>query len=201
MATPMVSNELEPVIQAGKVAELQRSAEITILDVRSPVEFEAVHIPGSYNLPLDQLLEHRHELRGLEQPMVLVCRSGARARQAELLLREIGLWQLSVLDGGLQAWERAGLDLGRGRQHWSLERQVRAIAGSLVLIGTLGSLLVWPPLIFLAAFVGAGLLFAGLTDTCLMGMLLSHLPYNQGAASDVKTVIAQLKGERRTLSG
>jgi hypothetical protein len=120
----------------------------------------------------------------------------ARARQAELLLREIGLWQLSVLDGGLQAWERAGLELVRGRQRWSLERQVRAVAGSLVLLGTLGSLLVWPPLIFLAVFVGGGLLFAGLIDTCLMGMLLLRLPYNQGATCDLPSVVAQLKGER-----
>lgn len=196
MATSMMSNEIPAAIQAAEVAELERSAGIKLLDVRSPAEFEAVHIPGSYNVPLDRLLEHRQELRGLEQPMVLVCRSGARARQAELLLREIGLWQLSVLDGGLQAWERAGLELVRGRQRWSLERQVRAIAGSLVLLGTLGSLLIWPPLIFLAVFVGAGLLFAGLTDTCLMGMLLSRLPYNRGATCDLPRVLAQLKGKR-----
>jgi rhodanese-related sulfurtransferase len=197
MATSMISNEIPAAIQAVEVAELVRSAGIKILDVRSPAEFEAAHIPGSYNVPLDRLPEHRHELRGLEQPMVLVCRSGARARQAELLLREIGLWQLSVLDGGLQAWERAGLELVRGRQRWSLERQVRAVAGSLVLLGTLGGLLAWPPLVFLAVFVGAGLLFAGLTDTCLMGMLLLRLPYNRGATCDLPSVMAELKGERR----
>ena len=197
MATSMISSELPAAIQAGEAAELVRSAGLKILDVRSPAEFEAVHIPGSYNVPLDQLPERRHELRSLEQPMILVCRSGARARQAELLLREAGLWQLSVLDGGLQAWEGAGLELVRGRRRWSLERQVRAIAGSLVLVGTLGGVLVWPPLIFLAMFVGAGLLFAGLTDTCLMGMLLLRLPYNRGATCDVPSVMAKLKGERR----
>ena len=197
MATSIVSNELPASIQAGEVAGLVRSAGLKILDVRSPAEFEAVHIPGSYNVPLDRLPEHRHELRSLEQPMILVCRSGARARQAELLLREAGLWQLGVLDGGLQAWERAGLELVRGRRRWSLERQVRAVAGSLVLVGTLGGVLVWPPLIFVAMFVGAGLLFAGLTDTCLMGMLLLRLPYNRGASCDVPSVMAKLKGERQ----
>jgi rhodanese-related sulfurtransferase len=196
MATARVSNELPATIQAAELAELKRSAGLKILDVRSPAEFEAVHIPGSYNLPLDQVSEHRAELRGLEAPMVLVCRSGARARQTELLLSEIGLWQLSVLDGGLQAWERAGLELVHGRPHWGLERQVRAVAGTLVLLGTLSSLLVWPPLIFLAVFVGGGLLFAGLTDTCLMGMLLLRLPYNRGATVDLPSVMAQLKGER-----
>jgi rhodanese-related sulfurtransferase len=196
VATSKVSNELPPAIPAAEVARLKASTGLKIVDVRSPAEFEAAHIPGSYNVPLDQLPERRDELRSLEGAVVLVCRSGARARQAELLLREIGLWQVHVLDGGLEAWERAALDLVRGRQRWSLERQVRAIAGSLVLLGTLGSLLVWPPLILLAVFVGAGLLFAGLTDSCLMGMLLLRLPYNQGVTSDVASVMAQLKEER-----
>jgi len=64
------------------------------------------------------------------------------------------------------AWNRAGFAVSRGRQVWSIERQVRAIAGALVLIGVLGSLLLWQPLIYLGLLVGAGLLFAGLTDTC-----------------------------------
>jgi rhodanese-related sulfurtransferase len=174
-------------------ALLESGAELKLLDVRTSAEFESAHIPGSYNVPLEQLPEHRGELLGIGAPIVLVCRSGARARQAELQLREIDLPRVRILDGGLQAWEAAGLAVRRGRQHWSLERQVRAIAGTLVLVGTLGSLLVWPPLIFLAAFVGTGLLFAGLTDTCLMGMLLLRLPYNQGATCDVAGVMAQLK--------
>jgi rhodanese-related sulfurtransferase len=191
----MVSSELPPALRARDVAELMRSgAGVKVLDVRSPAEFEAAHIPGSFNVPLDQLPDHRAALRELDAPMVLVCRSGARARQAEMLLREIGLWRLHLLDGGMADWEATGLELERGRQHWSLERQVRMIAGSLVLLGTLGSLLVRRPLIVLAIVAGAGLLLAGVTDTCLLGKLLLRLPCNRGATCDVASVVAQLRG-------
>lgn len=183
-------------IQAVEVDDLLRQGRgMKLLDVRTPAEFESAHIPGSYNVPLDQLPEHRDELRGVGTPMVLVCRSGSRARQAERLLRETGPLRVHVLEGGLEAWKTAGLAVNRGRQRWSLERQVRAIAGTLVLIGTLGSLLIWPPLIAIAILVGGGLLFAGLTDICLMGMLLLRLPYNRGAACDVAGVLARLKEE------
>jgi rhodanese-related sulfurtransferase len=193
MSRSRVTSGLPPVLQPGEVAELQGSDRLKILDVRSPIEFEAAHIAGSFNVPLDQLPEYRAELREVDSPLVLVCRSGTRAREAELLLREAGLEQVRVLEGGLLAWESSGLELMRGRQRWSLERQVRAIAGGLVLLGTLGSLLVWPPLIYLAVFVGGGLVFAGVTDFCMMARLLSRLPYNRGATSDAAEVIARLR--------
>ena len=185
---------LPPVIQPAEVAHLlNEGADVKIVDIRAPAEFEAVHIPGSYNLPLDQLPEHAKELRGrVGAPIVLVCRSGERARQAEMLLSEAEVPRLHVLDGGLVAWDQAALQVQRGRARWSIERQVRAIAGSLVLIATLGSLLVWPPMIFLAVFAGAGLLFAGLTDTCVGAMLLSRLPYNRGPSRDVAKVIGDI---------
>ncbi|MBI3966245.1 MAG: rhodanese-like domain-containing protein [Chloroflexi bacterium] len=171
-----------------------------ILDVRTPGEFESAHIPGSYNVPLDQLAEHRYEIRaGVDTPIVVVCRSGMRARQAEQLLREADLTQLHVLDGGLAAWESAGLDIRKGRTRWSLERQVRAAAGALALLGGLGSLFVWRPLIAIPTFVGAGLLFAGVTDTCTMGRLLARLPYNRDATCDVASVVAELTGKPPTV--
>jgi rhodanese-related sulfurtransferase len=197
LETPTRVGTLPPAMPAGELAHLLNAgAGLKILDVRGPAEFEAAHIPGSDNLPLDQLPEHGRELRGgLGAPIVLVCRSGARARQAEMLLAESDVPQLHVLEGGLAAWEQAGLPVTRGRARWSLERQVRAIAGALVLLGTLGGLLVWPPLLYLALVVGAGLLFAGLTDTCMLGMLLLRLPYNRGATCDVASVLARLKAE------
>jgi rhodanese-related sulfurtransferase len=193
MTMTHVSSELPAAIGPRDAAELLRAGDAKLLDVRSPAEFESAHIPGSYNVPLDQLPEHGAELRDLQQPVVLICRSGNRARQAEMLLRESGLPLVHVLEGGLEAWQSTGLDVRRGRQMWSLERQVRAIAGGLVLLTTLGGLLVWQPLILLATFVGAGLLFAGVTDTCLMGMLLLKLPYNQGASCDISAVVSELK--------
>lgn len=189
--------DLPPIIESSELAQVLREGrDLRLIDVRTPAEYASVHIPGSYNVPLDQLAEHRTELAALDVPVVLVCRSGNRARQAEALLREVDFSPLHVLAGGVSAWEQAGLPLRRGRTAWSIERQVRAIAGALVLLGTLGSLLVWQPLIYLALFVGAGLLFAGLTDTCMMGMLLMKLPHNRAATCDVKAVVDELVGTR-----
>ncbi|MCC6180166.1 MAG: rhodanese-like domain-containing protein [Chloroflexi bacterium] len=184
---------LPPAVYAADLDALRRQgADVRVIDVRTPAEFETAHIPGSYNVPLDQLSEHCAELVGIGAPVVLVCRSGNRARQAEATLKDAHMPRVHVLDGGVMAWQQAGLSLIHGRQTWSLERQVRAIAGGLVLLGTLGSLFVWPPLIYLAVFVGAGLLFAGLTDTCAMGMLLARMPWNRGAACDVSGAVACL---------
>jgi rhodanese-related sulfurtransferase len=187
------SNDLPLTIQGPELAELQRDGRnVRLIDVRSPAEYASVHIPGSYNVPLDQLGEHRAELRVLDAPIVLVCRSGNRARQAETLLRDVDGSGLHILDGGVVAWEQAGLPVNRGRSVWSLERQVRGIAGALVLLGTLGSVLIWQPFIYLSMFVGAGLLFAALTDTCMMGMLLMRLPFNRAVTCEVKQIVGQL---------
>lgn len=188
------SPTLPPVVAPHAVAPLiEQGADIKLIDVRTPAEFESAHIPGSYNVPLDQLPEHREELRSrLNGPAVLVCRSGARARQAEQVLREVDLPALHVLDGGLSAWEQAGLPTNRGRQRWSMERQVRGIAGGLVLTGVLGSAIAWPTLKWLAAFVGGGLLFSALTDTCGMAAVLGRLPWNRAATCDVGATLTRM---------
>jgi rhodanese-related sulfurtransferase len=164
-----------------------------ILDVRSPVEFETVHIPGSYNVPLDTLREHREDLaRHLDDHVVLVCRSGMRAQQAEQAFAGVGLPNVHVLEGGVTAWESDGGEVTRGEARWDLERQVRLVAGGIVLAAGLGSLAV-PRLKWLATGVGAGLVTAAVTDTCMMGLALSKLPYNRGAGScDIDAVIAEL---------
>ncbi|MCF6524235.1 rhodanese-like domain-containing protein [Streptomyces sp. JJ36] len=168
-----------------------------LLDVRSPAEFEAAHIPGSYNVPLDTLREHREELtRHLDTDVVLVCRSGNRAGQAERALAEAGLPGLSVLEGGMTAWEKAGGATNRGRERWDMERQVRLVAGSLVLAGALGSFLV-PGLQALSAFVGGGLAFAALTNTCAMGVALSRMPWNRTPSYDPHKAVMQLADSGR----
>jgi len=144
-----------------------------MLDVRTPAEFETAHIPGSYNVPLETLREHRAELLGhLDEQVVLVCRSGRRAVQAEGALAEAGLPNLRVLDGGMLAWQASGAPVTRGRPRWELERQVRLVAAAL----------------------GAGLAVAAVTDTCAMGALLAKLPYNRGPRQDITTVLARLGG-------
>lgn len=182
-------------ISPEEAIELQRDGA-RILDVRTTGEFESVHIPGSYNVPLDLLSEHRDELtRSVEAPVILVCASGMRAKQADNALRDAGFASLTVLEGGINGWEQRGHEVVRGQQRWSLERQVRLVAGSLVVAGALGGLFVWPPLTLLSLFVGSGLTFAGITNTCGMAMLLSKLPYNKGARCDVRQVISQLSIE------
>lgn len=167
-----------------------------LLDVRTPAEFETGHIPGAYNVPLDTLREHREELRRhLDQDVVLVCRSGNRAEQAEKALAEVGLPGLRVLDGGMVGWAASGAPVRRGRQTWDLERQVRLTAGAIVATSVLGSTL-FPPLKWVAAGIGSGLVFASVSNTCAMGLLLSRMPWNQGVAScDVDEVVEAL-GER-----
>lgn len=171
---------------------LAAGADVRLLDVRTPAEFGTAHISGSYNVPLDTLAEHSAELhRSLEVPVVVICRTGNRAKQAEARLAAAGMSNLHVLDGGIVAWESGGHDVVRGKEAWALERQVRLVAGSIVLAGIVGSLR-WPKLRFVSGGVGAGLTFAALTDTCAMGMALSKLPYNRSRSCDVDQVVAAL---------
>ena len=165
-----------------------------VLDVRTPGEFETAHIAGAYNVPLDLLREHREEIiKHLDEDVVLVCRSGQRAAQAEETLRGAGLGNVHILDGGITAWEARGFAVNRGAQRWDLERQVRLVAGSIVLSSILASVAV-PKAKWLAAAIGGGLTFASLTNTCAMGMALSKLPYNRGATCDAPTIVSQLVG-------
>jgi rhodanese-related sulfurtransferase len=172
--------------------ETQEGGGVHVLDVRTPGEFETAHIPGSYNLPLDQLREHGQALSASPTPLVLVCRTGSRAREAQVLLHSAGREGIDVLDGGVAAWEQAGLPVVRGRARWSMERQVRGVAGGLVLASALGGLFVHRPLGVLAAAVGGGLIYSAITDTCGMAALLGRLPYNRGASCDVRQTLAAL---------
>ncbi|WP_229402330.1 rhodanese-like domain-containing protein [Micromonospora okii] len=192
MTTPTTLDAatLRELIAAGRAPRL--------LDVRTPGEFEAVHIPGAYNVPLDQLRENAGRLREhLGDEAVFVCRSGARATQAAQALAAAGLPHPRVLDGGMLAWQATGASVDRGRPRWDLERQVRLVAGSIVLAGVVGSVFV-PGLKWVAGAVGGGLTVAALTDTCAMGMLLSKLPYNRGASCDLDTVVGRLRDEAGT---
>jgi rhodanese-related sulfurtransferase len=169
-------------------------AQLWILDVRTPAEFETAHIDGSYNVPLDVLKDHGSEVAerlDQGQDVVLVCRSGQRATQAAELLRSTGVPGGSVLENGITDWEGRGFEVNRGVQRWDLERQVRLVAGSIVLSSVLGSVAV-PRLKWLAAAIGAGLSYAAISNTCAMGTALSKLPYNRGADTDAETVLSRL---------
>ncbi len=163
-----------------------------VLDVRTPGEFETTHIAGSYNVPLDLLREHRDEIRShLDDQVVLVCQSGQRAAQAEDALRTAGLGNVHILDGGIGAWETQGFAVNRGARRWDLQRQVRFVAGTIVALSILASILI-PGFKWVAFVMGAGLSITAVTNTCLMGMMLAKLPYNRGPACDAESVVAQL---------
>ena len=151
-----------------------------LVDVRSAAEFAAGHIPGAINIPLEQF-ESRLDDLSREAQLVLICQRGPRARMAAGLLD--GRRRSAVLEGGTSAWSAAGLPLVRSvKTRWALERQVRLIAGMLVFTGAALALLVDPLWVVLSGFIGLGLMFAGLTDLCLMGSLLGRMPWNRAAA-------------------
>ncbi len=179
---------LRPLVTAGGGPQ--------IIDVRTPSEFETAHIPGSVNLPLDVLREHRDELvQHLDEQAVLVCRSGQRATTARQAMAAAGLPNPRILQGGITAWQSAGVPVRTGRARWDLERQVRLVAGSIVLAAVLASL-AFEPAKWIAAFIGAGLTVAALTNTCAMGMLLAKLPYNRGPRTDLDAIVAALADSR-----
>lgn len=156
------------------------------IDVRSAGEYGSGHIPGAVNIPMDQIEARVDDLLP-NVPIVLVCQAGKRARMVAGLLEPCRS-DVTVLDGGTEAWHRAGLPLVTSvKSRFSLERQVRLIAGILVLIGVVLSLAINRNWIYLAAFVGVGLTFAGLTDMCLMAGLLLRMPWNQARTGPSKT--------------
>jgi rhodanese-related sulfurtransferase len=149
--------------------------------VRTPAEFREVHIPGSVNIPLADLGRFAPELKAQAagKEVILSCRTGRRATAAfEQLLNE-GVTECRVLEGGITSWVEAGLPVNRGRQAISIERQVRMVAGALVAAGSTLSALVSPWFMVIPTVVGIGLVVAGITDTCAMGMLLARLPWNR----------------------
>ena len=192
---------IPPVVHPAELRELLVShPEIRLLDVRTPGEFETVHIPGAYNVPLDHLAEHGREISvNVAEPVVLVCQSGQRARRAEEALRGAGMPNLHVLNGGVAGWVAAGQPVVRGTERLSLERQVRIVAGSLAAAGAFLALFVNPLFAIVPAAVGSGLTFAGITNTCGMAMLLGLLPYNRPATCDVGEMVRALKAGRSPL--
>ena len=170
-------------------ARQQRGDVCELIDVRTPVEFREVHVTFARNEPLDRLDPNAliSVRNGASQPpLYVICRSGNRANQACEQFIAAGFTNIINVSGGTQAWEQAGLPVTRGQKAISLERQVRIAAGLLVVIGAALGYFYDPIWIGVSAFVGAGLVFAGITDTCGMGMLLARMPWNQVPKSSKK---------------
>lgn len=170
-------------ITPAELFELSRNNRLVdLIDVRTPAEFREVHIPFARSTPLERLdpvalMSSRDESAG---PLYVICRSGSRGRKACHALAEAGYADRVVnIEGGTLAWEQAGYPVVRGKKTISLERQIRIIAGSLVVLGVVLGAVVDPWFTGLSAFVGAGLVFAGVTDICPMAMGLARMPWNQ----------------------
>jgi rhodanese-related sulfurtransferase len=180
-------------ITSGELVRMRtEDPAVHVIDVRMPGEFETGHIEGSYNVPLDLLGEHISDLAALDHDVVLVCQSGARATKALEQLVAAGKSNLRLLQGGMTAWTASGGHVARtNATRWAMDRQVRLVAGALVLASIVVS--VWlPSARYVAGFVGAGLTFSAVTNTCGMAMALAKLPYNRGASCDVGAVLNQL---------
>lgn len=166
-------------ITPKELAELYAAGQpVELIDVRTPIEFRELHVSFARNVPLDQLDPQAIRATSPSGPLYVICRSGGRGRQACERLVAAGCPVVNV-EGGTLAWVESGLPVVRGRKMVSLERQVRIAAGTLVLLGAILAVLVHPAFIGLSALVGAGLIFAGITDTCGMGLLLARMPWNR----------------------
>jgi rhodanese-related sulfurtransferase len=172
-----------PTITPRRLDELRTAGKaVDLIDVRTPVEYREVHVAFARNVPLDRLdpaAVQQQRTAPPGEPLYVICRSGSRGRQACEELVAAGCPNVVNVEGGTLAWAEAGLPVVRGKRAMSLERQVRIAAGSLVLLGTALGWLVHPAFTALSAFVGAGLVFAGVTDTCGMGRLLARMPWNR----------------------
>jgi rhodanese-related sulfurtransferase len=163
--------ELKQRIDAGE--------RFTLLDVRSPAEHAGSRLRGALNVPIETLASSLAAIP-TNLPIVVVCQGGTRAALAAPALRDRAA--VLVLDGGLAAWRKCGFEVeGSAGRVWPLERQVRLVAGLLVLLGCALGLAVAPGFFGIAAFIGAGLAFSGITGFCGMALLLAKLPWNRRA--------------------
>lgn len=158
--------------------ELQNGGA-TLIDVREFPEYAGGRVKNAKLIPLGEI-EKRHSEIDRSNPVYLMCRSGGRSAQAQRKLQAFGFNNTINVNGGFEAWKNAGFEIEKDdKAVWSLERQVRFTADSLVLLGVLLGVFLWQPFILLSAFVSAGLVYSALTDTCGMALVLAKLPWNR----------------------
>jgi len=157
-----------------------------VLDVRSPAEYRAGHIPGAQLIPINELsaeaVHQRFERTSLghTETLYLTCLAGPRAQQAAERLQQAGFDNIALIEGGTQGWEQAGLPLQRCGNAIALDRQVQIAIGSLLVMKVLLGFSVHELFFALTAVVGTGLIVAGTTRWCGMAKLMARMPWNRG---------------------
>ncbi|HUF05178.1 MAG TPA: rhodanese-like domain-containing protein [Aridibacter sp.] len=159
--------------------EVLKEGNGTLVDVREYGEFAGGRVSDAKLLPLGDL-ESRHKELDHDKPIYVMCRTGRRSAEAQKKLTALGFTNVINVVGGLEAWKAEDLPVERDEKApWAIERQVRFVAGLIVLTGVMLAVLVHPYLIGISAFVAAGLVFSAVTDSCAMGMLLLKMPWNR----------------------
>lgn len=163
---------------------MQAGDVINLIDVRTPSEYSEIHIVGARLYPITQFnpeafLQELRETGHAGKTVFAVCRGGPRSQKVCEMLQSAGHTDVVNVEGGTDAWVRAGLPVVRGKAAISLERQTQLTIGIMILIGMfLGlSLSAW---FYLIPFViGVGLMHAGLSGYCMFTQWLSTMPWNR----------------------
>jgi len=180
-------NSISPKALSRKLVD---GEDCRILDVRTPAEYAAAHIAQAFSQPLESFnaMQVARQCSRTRGQVYVICESGSRARKAISELEAAGLSECVLVEGGMSAWSKSGLPIERAPVRViSLERQVRIAAGTLVFTGTLLGAFLHPAFLVIPGFVGAGLVFAGISDICGMAMLLARMPWNQRTPSSSST--------------
>lgn len=182
MATPQTKTS----ISASELGRLACEHSLSLLDVRTPAEFAAAHVPGAMLVPLDDLDPAAFlKQQGTSETIYVLCHSGARAARAIEKFRKAGFDNCVLVEGGTQAWIKAGLPVTRSaKQLLPLMQQVQITVGILCATGAALALFVTPWFALIPLVMGCGLLFAGLTGFCGLAMLLARMPWNQATPCD-----------------
>lgn len=167
-----------------ELAQALADDDCQVIDVREPAEYRSEYIEGTLLAPLSRFERHQHELDH-ERPVHVVCRSGTRAAQAAERLVARGCRDVRVVEGGLTAWVSEGRAVEwQPGGAWSLERQVRFGAGAVVFASVAAGFAIHPAFAIVAGAAGGGLMFAGATDTCFLGMVLARMPWNRAGEAE-----------------
>ncbi|MDX1976512.1 MAG: rhodanese-like domain-containing protein [Pseudanabaenaceae cyanobacterium bins.68] len=175
----MMNTSQLQVIDPHTLREWLEHESVLLVDVREPGEYSSERIPGAKLQPLSQFNPEQIRLSS-GQKLVLYCQSGNRSSAAAHKCLEAGFPLVNHLGGGIATWKQAGYGIEKSANApISIFRQVQIVAGSLVLGATILGAIASPYFLLVSGFVGAGLMFAGISNTCAMGLLLAKLPYNQ----------------------